>query len=174
MISRYVDAGIRFEYMKFPLPGFDPGFGGYGIPNVYAKGKYKGVELTVGDFYDQFGSGFILRTYEERSLGVDNSLRGARLKINTLPGMRLTLLGGTQRTYWYWGKSMEGFDSNEPEGETRTSDQVYGANLEFDISEYSQAMKDRNFNWTVGGSYVLKHEGYSLLSPPKCPVQPTV
>lgn len=169
MISRYVDAGIRFEYMKFPLPGYDPGFGGYGIPNVYAKGKYKGVELTVGDFYDQFGSGFILRTYEERSLGVDNSLRGARLKINTLPGMRLTLLGGTQRTYWYWGKSMEGFDSNEPEGETRTSDQVYGANLEFDISEYSQAMKDRNFNWTVGGSYVLKHEGYSLLSPPEVP-----
>ncbi|MDE5929835.1 MAG: hypothetical protein K2H03_05080, partial [Muribaculaceae bacterium] len=90
MISRYVDAGVRFEYMKFPLPGYDPGFGGYGIPNVYAKGKYKGVELTVGDFYDQFGSGFIFRTYEERSLGVDNSLRGARLKINSVPGMRLT------------------------------------------------------------------------------------
>ena len=25
MISRYVDAGIRFEYMKFPLPGFEIG-----------------------------------------------------------------------------------------------------------------------------------------------------
>ncbi|MDE5930278.1 MAG: hypothetical protein K2H03_07340, partial [Muribaculaceae bacterium] len=74
---------------------------------------------------------------------------------------------GTQRTYWYWGKSMEGFDSNEPQGDARTSDQVYGANLELDLSEYSKAMQDYNLNWTVGGSYVLKHEGYSLLSPPE-------
>ncbi|MDE6330995.1 MAG: hypothetical protein K2L80_00170 [Muribaculaceae bacterium] len=162
MISRYVDAGIRFEYMKFPLPGYDSGFGGYGIPNIYAKGKYKGVELTVGDFYDQFGAGFIFRTYEERTLGIDNSLRGARLKINSVPGLRVTLLGGTQRTYWYWGRSMEGFDSSEQPDQPRTSNQVWGANVEVDISEYSSAMKDNNLNWTVGGSYVLKHEGLGV------------
>lgn len=45
------------------------------------------MELTAGTFYEQFGSGFVLRTYEERSLGIDNSLLGGRLKVNPLPGV---------------------------------------------------------------------------------------
>ncbi len=66
MISRYVDAGVRVEFMKWPLPGYENDFKGWGVPNIYVKGRYKGFELTGGDFYEQFGSGFILRTYEER------------------------------------------------------------------------------------------------------------
>ena len=49
------------------------------MPYAYLKGRYKEAELTLGSFYEQFGSGFILRAYEERSLGIDNSLQGARL-----------------------------------------------------------------------------------------------
>ncbi len=77
VISQYVEAGLRFEFMKWPTPQFlkEPGYAGWGFPNVYVKGKYKGFDLTVGDFYDQFGSGFIFRTYEERTLGIDNSIR---------------------------------------------------------------------------------------------------
>ena len=52
-----------------------------GLPYFYVKGNYKWAELTLGDYYDQFGSGLIFRTYEERSLGIDNSLRGARLAL---------------------------------------------------------------------------------------------
>ena len=78
LISRYVDAGARLEFMKWPLPGYEKDFDGWGVPHIYAKGRYKGFELTAGDFYEQFGSGFILRTYEERSLGIDNALRGGR------------------------------------------------------------------------------------------------
>ena len=80
LISRYVDAGVRLEFMKWPLPGFENDFKGWGVPNIYIKGRYKGFELTAGDFYEQFGSGFILRTYEERSLGIDNSIRGGRVR----------------------------------------------------------------------------------------------
>ena len=72
--SKYVDAGVRFEYLKHPLPGYDNDIKGMGFPHLYIKGHYKNVELTAGDFYDQFGSGFVLRTYEERSLGVQDSL----------------------------------------------------------------------------------------------------
>ena len=91
-----------FEFMKWPTPQFlkEPGYAGWGFPNVYVKGKYKGFDLTVGDFYDQFGSGFIFRTYEERTLGIDNSIRGARLNVNAVKGLRLTVLGGQQRHYW--------------------------------------------------------------------------
>ena len=92
--SKYVDAGTRFEFLKYPLPGFEPDFKGWGVPHFYVKGHYKNVELTVGDYYEQFGSGFVLRTYEERSLGIDNALRGARLNYKPVNGVTLKALTG--------------------------------------------------------------------------------
>lgn len=142
MISRYVDAGIRVEFMKWPLPGYEKDFKGWGVPHIYAKGRYKGFELTAGDFYEQFGSGFILRTYEERSLGIDNSIRGGRLKITALPGFRFTVLGGLQRRYWDWKKHS----------------QVYGADAEVDLQEVFKPLARRGVAWTFGASYVMKHE----------------
>ncbi|MDE6417073.1 MAG: hypothetical protein K2K68_08625, partial [Duncaniella sp.] len=142
MISKYVDAGVRFEFMKWPLPGYEPDFAGWGIPHIYAKGRYRGFELTVGDFYEQFGSGFILRTYQERSLGIDNSIRGGRLNYTPVTGVRLTALGGVQRTYWDWKKSS----------------QVYGGNAEFVLQDLFGGLRKRNVSWTFGASYVLKHE----------------
>ncbi len=142
MISRYVDAGVRVEFMKWPLPGYEKDFKGWGVPNLYVKGRYKGFELTAGDFYEQFGSGFILRTYEERSLGIDNSIRGGRLNITALKGVRFTVLGGLQRRYWDWKKSS----------------QVYGGNAEIDFQDYFSKLRDRGVNWNFGASYVLKHE----------------
>ena len=77
--SKYITAGARLEMLQNPLPGFEDDFAGGGIPYLFLTGRYKWAELTVGDIYDQFGSGFILRLYEERSLGISNSLRGGRL-----------------------------------------------------------------------------------------------
>ena len=64
VMSQYVDAGLRMEYLDHPLPGFEHDFAGWGLPFFYIKGKLNKAELTVGTFYEQFGSGFILRTYE--------------------------------------------------------------------------------------------------------------
>ena len=128
--------------MKWPLPGYEKDFAGWGVPNIYVKGKYKGLELTAGDFYEQFGSGFILRTYEERNLGIDNSIRGGRLKVNSVNGMRLTVLGGVQRRYWDWFKHS----------------QIYGADVEFYMEDYFKSLRDHGAAWMIGGSYVLKHE----------------
>ena len=74
--SKWVDAGARFELTQWPMPGFmdeHNDFKGWGFPNVWVKGKLGKVDVTLGNFYEQFGSGFILRSYEERSLGIDNS-----------------------------------------------------------------------------------------------------
>ena len=109
--SQYVDAGARLELLNKPLPGFEKEFAGAGIPNFYVKGKFKNNTLTVGNFYDQFGSGLIFRTYEERSLGIDNSLRGARLFLQPYSGIRFKLLGGVQRVYFNYDESNAwGFD----------------------------------------------------------------
>ncbi len=142
LYSQFVDAGLRVEYLEHPLPGFEPDFKGWGVPNIYVKDKYKGFELTAGDFYEQFGSGFILRTYEERSLGIDNSIRGGRLKVNALKGFRFTALGGIQRRFWDWSK------------ESR----VFGADVEFDLNDYVKSFSNKGIIWTFGASYVLKNE----------------
>ena len=94
--SRYIDAGARFEFLKHPLPGYEEQFRGWGVPYYYIKGKIKGAELTLGTFYEQFGSGLTLRTYEERTLGLDNSILGARLVLNPLKGMTIKALTGKQ------------------------------------------------------------------------------
>ena len=142
LISRYVDAGARLEFMKWPLPGYEKDFDGWGVPHIYAKGRYKGFELTAGDFYEQFGSGFILRTYEERSLGIDNALRGGRLRVTAGTGLRLTALGGVQR----------------PNRDRKTSSQVYGADAEVLLEQMFGKLRKHNISWMFGASYVLKRE----------------
>jgi len=142
VFSKYVDGGARIEYLQHPLPGFEQAFKGWGLANIFVKGKYRNCELTLGDFYEQFGSGFILRTYEERSLGIDNSIRGARVKVNAVKGLRLTALGGVQRRFWDW--------------DMRTK--IAGADAEAALEQYSQALRDRNISWSIGASYVFKHE----------------
>ena len=100
--SQYISAGLRGEFLEFPLPGFEADFKGWGIPHFFVTGNVAKTEITAGTFYEQFGSGFVLYGYEERSLGVDNAILGGRIKTSIIPGVRLKALGGIQRHYWEW------------------------------------------------------------------------
>ncbi|AKU69100.1 hypothetical protein J5A51_11670 [Prevotella fusca JCM 17724] len=139
--SRYVEAGARLEYLKHPLPGYENDFKGWGVPYAYLKGRYKNAELTLGSFYEQFGSGFILRSYEERSLGVDNSLQGVRLSYRPWSGIAIKALTGRQRRYWNHNKSW-----------------MTGADVEWSIDEHCKFLRQHNTYVTLGVSYVNKYE----------------
>ncbi len=145
MQSRYVDAGGRFEYKEHPLPGYanypETGFKGTGLPNFWLKGKLGNNELTVGTFYEQFGSGFILRAYEERSLGIDNSLLGARLVVRPFRGVTVKALTGWQRHYWTWDGG-----------------QVSGADLEIGLEQWIRPLRDHDWRLSIGASWVNKRE----------------
>ena len=143
LTSKHIEAGVRAEYLEHPLPGFDdPRFNGWGVSNIYVKALGNGLDVTVGDFYDQFGSGFVFRTYEERSLGIDNSIRGARLNVSAVKGANLKLLGGVQRCFWDWD----------------TDAWLGGADLELNMEQYFKGLADKNITWMIGGSYLMKHE----------------
>lgn len=150
---QYLEAGARLEFTKHPLPGFEQDFKGWGVPYVYAKFKTgKGVDVTVGDFYDQFGSGLIFRTYEERSLGIDNSIRGAHVAVNAIKGVQFKALGGVQRRYWDWD----------------TDSWLAGTDLEINLDQYSKRMQENNISWMIGGSYVLlnyEEDGDNIIVP---------
>ena len=144
LLSKHIDAGARLEYLEHPLPGFENDFKGWGLPNFWVKGKLGSNELTLGTFYEQFGSGFILRTYEERSLGIDNSLLGGRLVLKPTPGVVLKALSGRQRRYWDWNRTL-----------------ISGADAELSIDEWIPAMQTKGVHLTLGGSWVNKYENPS-------------
>ena len=139
--SKNVEAGARFEFLKYPLPGYEPDFEGWGVPHFYVKGRTGNAEITVGDYYDQFGSGFILRTYEERSLGVDNALRGVHLSVRPVDGVTLKALSGKQRRYWHHNDAL-----------------VSGADLEVGLEHFVKALESHGTHITLGGSWVNKYE----------------
>ena len=146
LLNKYVTAGARLEFTEYPLPGFEPDFKGWGVPYMYITGQYKNVALTAGDFYDQFGSGLIFRTYEERSLGIDNSLRGGRLVFKPFKGINVKMLGGQQRRYWHH----RNFDNS--------SSWVYGGDVEFSVDQWFKKMDESNTRLTIGFSAINKYE----------------
>ncbi|MBO4811341.1 MAG: hypothetical protein J5552_07220 [Prevotella sp.] len=145
---RLFEAGARLEYLEHPLPGFENDFKGWGVPHFYVRGHLGRrddgaaiADLTAGTFYEQFGSGFILRTYEERSLGIDNSLLGARLVLKPMQGVTLKALGGKQRHYWDWNHAF-----------------ISGADVELTLSEWIPSMRDAGTTLALGASWVNKNE----------------
>lgn len=143
--SAEVDAGARFELTQWPMPGFatspNQDFKGWGLPNAWLKGKARNFELTLGTFYDQFGSGFIFRTYEERTLGIDNSLLGARAVFTPGAGLRFKVLTGAQRNYWEINSSL-----------------VSGVDGEWAMEDVIRPWKKKGTHLTLGLSWVNKFE----------------
>lgn len=139
--SKNVEAGARFEFLKYPMPGYEPDFKGWGVPHFYVKGHIDNLDITLGDYYEQFGSGFILRTYEERSLGIDNALRGVRLNFKPVDGVTVKALSGKQRRYWHHNDAL-----------------VSGADLEVDLEQFIKPLAAHGSHITLGGSWVNKYE----------------
>ena len=140
--SKYAEAGLRFEYLEHPLPGFEKDFKGWGVPHFYVTARNnKNFEATFGTFYEQFGSGFILRTYEEMALGIDNSLLGARAVYRPFKGVQIKALSGRQRRFWNFNESW-----------------VSGADIEIGLEEWLKSLQQKNIYLTLGASFVNKHE----------------
>lgn len=92
--------GIRYENYLNVMQGFDPRYKGSGIPFRFASYKNDNLEATVGNFYEQFGGGLILRAYEERGLGYDNAFDGIRIRLQPTKGIYLKGLIARQRTFF--------------------------------------------------------------------------
>lgn len=141
-------AGIRFESYEPPLLGYPAGqtYQGSGIGYRFARYTKNDLEVTVGNFYEQFGSGLVFRSYEERYLGVDNAMDGARLKFMPIKGVYLKGFAGRQRF---------GFENGVTKGEGI----LRGFDAEFSMNEIlDSARADAKFNWIIGGSFVSKYQ----------------
>jgi hypothetical protein len=116
-------AGVRYESYLNAIQGFDPRYKGTGIPYRYATYQKNALEVTVGNYYEQFGNGLIFRSYEERGLGVDNAMDGIRLKYKAGKGIYLKGIYGKQRSFFSQGPGiMRGVDAEIQLNELLTPD----------------------------------------------------
>jgi len=140
-------AGVRFEAYDPPLLGYPAGqpYDGAGIGYRYASYSIDDLEVTVGNFFEQFGQGMVFRSYEERYLGVDNAMDGVRLKFRPRPGVYLKGVVGQQRF---------GFDN----GFTKGPGLVRGIDAEFSLNELLPSWSEKPHNLILGGSFVSKYQ----------------
>ncbi len=135
-------AGFRYESYLNTMLGFPPGYKGNGIGYRYASFTNNDLNVTVGNFYEQFGNGLIFRSYEARGLGYDNAMDGIRVNYKLAEGLNVKGIIGKQRLYFDFGEGIvRGID-----GELLLNDFIGGSLLE---------SKTRI---TVGGSFVSKYQ----------------
>ncbi|PKP52421.1 MAG: hypothetical protein CVT92_08935 [Bacteroidetes bacterium HGW-Bacteroidetes-1] len=138
-------AGMRYEAYLPPLAGFDPRQEGNGFPYLWASYNSELIDLTVGNFYEQFGNGLIFRSYEEWTLGYDNSMNGLRVVLHPMKGMTLKGIYGSQRFYW------QKFERN-------SRGIVKGVDGEFNLNEAINGWESAPLRITFGGSAVSKFQ----------------
>jgi len=138
-------AGMRFEAYLPPLLGYPEQYQGAGVPYWFVKYKNDKIEITAGNFYEQFGNGMTFRTYQDWTLGYDNSLRGLRAKVEPVKGVAITGVYGFQRTFW-----VPFSDNNRGI--------VKGIDGDFNFNEMFNSLADAKLKVTLGGSFVSDYQ----------------
>jgi hypothetical protein len=135
-------AGVRYEAYNNVMQGFDQRYKGQGITNRFARYEDELLDITIGNIYEQFGSGLLFRTYYEPGLLYDNSLDGIRVISNPYKGITLKGLVGKQRTFFTVGPGI-----------------VRGVDGEININElFDSALAKMKTKVIIGGSFVSKNQ----------------
>lgn len=136
-----LEAGVRYEGYLNPILGFDPRYEGQGFPFRYISFKKDKFEITAGNFYEQFGNGLVLRSYEEWGLGYDNSIDGFRVAFHLHDGVTIKGVYGKQRYFWDKGPGI-----------------VRGVDGEIDLNTTFKKLHDKKTRFILGGSFVSKYQ----------------
>ena len=140
-------AGFRYESYLNSVLGFPGRFKGSGIGYRYARWSDPeiGVDVTVGNFYETFGAGVLLRSYEERNLGLDNAMDGVRLLLSPIDGINVKMVYGKQRL---------DFDSRL----INSDGIVRGLDVEISLNDIIPALKDSKLRVIPAYSFVSKFQ----------------
>lgn len=139
-------AGVRFESYLPAINGYPAFYSGSGIGYRYVEYTNDILSVTGGNFYEQFGSGMIFRSYEARGIGLDNAMDGARLLFTPRKGVRLKGIFGKQRYNFENGKV------NLSEGIVR------GLDGDFSVNELFTSLSNSKLKINFGGSFVSKYQ----------------
>jgi len=134
-------AGLRYESYQNVMQGYDSRNKGNGLPYRFASYKADELQVTIGNFYEQFGNGLIFRAYQDWNLGIDNSIDGINVVYTPLRGVTFKGLIGNQRFFFDKGPGI-----------------VRGADGEFYLNDIFKSWADNKTKITIGGSVVSKYQ----------------
>ncbi|MFI3288460.1 MAG: DUF6029 family protein [Rikenellaceae bacterium] len=148
-------AGIQIEYYPHVIQGYDTELEGIGIPMKYLSYQATNWSVTVGDYYEQFGSGLLFRSWEDRQLGFNNSIGGARATYNTKDNtFAAKLIYGFPRDYLH--STGSGYDFAGSLFNDYTSTQIFGADMSLSISNLLFPKSDHSLTIEGSGLYRLE------------------
>ena len=143
--------GLQYEaFLPQVFLGYNPQNQGNGVATYFARYKKDNLDVTAGYFYDQFGSGLVFRSWEDRQLGINNAVRGLRVKYNFNDFIDFTALTGNQRL---------GFKLSEST--------IYGGNADLNLNKL---IKSDKFGLKAGFSYVARYEDTPSSNPDLKPI----
>ena len=135
-------AGAQMEVYGPSLVGYSSDLKGAGLTNYYVNWSDDSFSITAGTFYEQFGSGLLFRSWEDRALGLNNAVMGARISYSYNDILKLKAL---------WGMPRFGMKFSET--------QVKGADLSFAISNLLNW--DRTY-FSLEGSVLDRYEAMDV------------
>jgi len=138
-------AGLRFESYLPRIQGYPAEFEGTGLGMRYVGYSNQFIDITAGNFYEQFGAGISLRTYEDRTLGYDNALDGIRIKLKPHHAVSIKGIYGYQRlAFRNQNVNSEGL--------------IRGADAEITVTDIVPLWSGQPLSVVVGASLVSKYQ----------------
>jgi len=133
-------AGIQYEgYLPSSVLGYYPEVDNQNkITNYFIKVQSQKSDITVGSFYGQFGNGLIFRSWEDRQLGINNAIKGVRLKYYPSDDIELIAMYGHQR---------DGFNYTEST--------IQGLNADISLN---QILNLKEIDLSIGASLVNRYQ----------------
>lgn len=131
-------AGLQLEAYAPVLVGYPSDLKGAALTNYYVKWADDDFSVTAGSFYEQFGSGLLFRSWEDRALGLNNAIMGARVTYSYKDIVAVKAL---------WGMPRFGMRFSQT--------QVKGADASFAVSNLAGW---QNIYWALEGSVLDRYE----------------
>ncbi len=89
---------LRYDaFNNSPLLDPQDAYTNHGIGFWQINKSVDKLDITMGSFYDQFGTGVLFRAYEQRQIGIDYAIQGMRLKYNINDKWAIKGFAGNQK-----------------------------------------------------------------------------
>lgn len=138
----HFSAGVQLEGYLPALQGYDYATYGNGkrtlLGSKYIRWEDGNFGFQAGDIFEQYGSGMIFRSYEDRTLGFNNSIEGLAGHYQYKNYVALKAMYGRPRLYLDYADSY-----------------VRGANVNLSVSD---VLGWKKVNLNLEGSYVNRYE----------------
>lgn len=134
---KFLEAGIQYENYLPPLLGYSQKLEGHRLAQRFLSYSDDTKKITVGNFFEQYGSGLILRTFEDRALGINTVLDGINTSWTLNDFFTIRLFGAKQLGYKKNGTSV-----------------IAGSSMQLNFSDLVFPGKTGSFR--VGLNWVLK------------------